>query len=135
MPMTSAGGAGSTTLTGPAPSKSGLNARDLLLRQDFILLGVFAVMVAFFTAMNSAFLTTFSIANILQDWAPVMLLAIGETFVIITGGIDLSVGSALGLSGVACAMVMRSMHSGGADTTTTILVGVVLALLTGTAVG
>ena len=86
-----------------------------------MLLGVLVLMVAFFTVMNPVFFTAFAFANILQDWAPVMLLAIGETFVIITGGIDLSVGSALGLSGVACAMVMRSMHQGGADTTTTIL--------------
>src|SRR3989441_2031312 len=135
MPMTSAGGAGSTTLTGPAPSKSGLSARDLLLRQDFILLGVFAVMVAFFTAMNSAFLTTFSIANVLQDWAPVMLLAIGETYVIITAGIDLSVGSTLGLSGVVCAMTMRQMNSAGDGPVTTIALGVVVALAVGVLVG
>jgi ribose transport system permease protein len=109
--------------------------RAVLLRQDVMLLGVLVLMVAFFTVMNPVFFTPFAFANILQDWAPVMLLAIGETFVIITGGIDLSVGSALGLSGVACAMVMRSMHRGGADPTTTILVGVALALLTGTAVG
>ena len=135
MPMTSAGGAGSTTLTGPAPSKSGLSARDLLLRQDFILLGVFAVMVAFFTAMNSAFLTTFSIANILQDWAPVMLLAIGETYVIITGGIDLSVGSNLGISVVICAMTMSQMNSANDGPVATIAVGVVVALAVGVLVG
>ncbi|HEX3780814.1 MAG TPA: ABC transporter permease [Pseudonocardiaceae bacterium] len=109
--------------------------RTILLRQDVLLLGVLALMVAFFTTLNQDFFTTFDFANILQDWAPVMLLAIGETFVIVTAGIDLSVGSTLGLSGVACAMVMRSLHQSGAGTSTTILLGIVVALLTGTVVG
>ena len=142
--MTSAEGAAGTTPVGPAPSMPGrrardaflrLRARDVLLRQDIILLGVFAVMVAFFTAMNPAFLTTFSIANVLQDWAPVMLLAIGETYVIITAGIDLSVGSTLGLSGVVCAMTMRQMNSAGDSPVTTIAVGIVVALAMGVLVG
>jgi ribose transport system permease protein len=106
-----------------------------LMRQDVILLGVLVAMVAFFTAMNSLFFSTFAFANILQDWAPVMLLAIAETYVIVTAGIDLSVGSTLGLSGVACAMGMKSLHEGGTDTTLTIVVGLGLALATGLAVG
>jgi ribose transport system permease protein len=113
----------------------GSRVKAVLLRQDVLLLGVLVLMVAFFTAMNPLFFTTFAAANILQDWAPVMLLAIAETFVIVTGGIDLSVGSTLGCSGVACAMTMRSLHQSGVGTTATILAGVVAALLTGTAVG
>ncbi|MCL2780173.1 MAG: ABC transporter permease [Actinomycetia bacterium] len=109
--------------------------RAALLRQDVILLVVFAAMVAFFTGMNSAFLTAFSIANILQDWAPVMLLAIGETFVIVTAGIDLSVGSNLGLTGVVCALTMRHMHAAGDAAALSILVGIVAALATGALVG
>ena len=118
-----------------AEETRGSRIRAVLLRQDVMLLGVLVLMVAFFTVMNPLFFTTFAFANILQDWAPVMLLAISETFVVITGGIDLSVGSTLGLSGVACAMVMRTLNRGGVDTTTMILVGVVSALLTGMAVG
>jgi ribose transport system permease protein len=113
----------------------GARIRAVLLRQDVMLLGVFVLMVAFFTAMNRSFFTAFDFANILQDWAPVMLLAIGETYVIVTGGIDLSVGSALGLSGVACAMTMRALYQGGTGPTVTILAGLAVALLTGTAVG
>jgi ribose transport system permease protein len=121
---------------GPDAGQSrGDRIKTMLLRQDVMLLGVLVLMVAFFTTMNPRFFTTFAFANILQDWAPVIVLAIAETFVIITGGIDLSVGSTLGLSGVACAMVMRSLHQSGADTTTTIVVGVLVALLTGMAVG
>jgi len=133
--MTSTPEAVPESTTGQEAARSGSSARELLLRQDIVLLGVFAVMVATFTGMNSAFLTTFSIANILQDWAPVMLLAIGETYVIVTAGIDLSVGSNLGLSGVVCAMTMQHMRSGGDGPVTTIGVGIAAALGVGVLVG
>jgi ribose transport system permease protein len=100
-----------------------------------ILLLVFIAMVAFFTTMNSAFLSTSSIANVLQDWAPVMLLAIAETFVIVTAGIDHSVGSTLGLSGVACALTMRSMHAAHDGAVGTIVLGLAAALAVGMLVG
>ncbi|WCN82134.1 ABC transporter permease [Micromonospora sp. LH3U1] len=123
------------TMQQDATETRGARLRAVLLRQDVILLGVLVVMVAFFTTMNPLFFTRFAFANILQDWAPVMLLAIGQTYVIITGGIDLSVGSTLGLSGVAAAMTMRSLNEGGTATGATIAVGVVVALATGLAVG
>ncbi|MGC0362993.1 ribose transport system permease protein [Rhodococcus sp. 27YEA15] len=107
----------------------------LLGRQDVILLGVLIVMVAFFTVMNPKYFSSFAFANILQDFAPVMLLAIGQTYVILTGGIDLSVGSALGLSGVTCALAMRSLESNGTPVAATILVGLLVGLATGLAVG
>ena len=121
--------------TADSRTSSAEAVRSALLRQDVILLAVFMAMVGLFTAMNSAFLSVSSIANVLQDWAPVMLLAIAETYVIITAGIDLSVGSTLGLSGVACALSMRSMHSADHGATETIVVGLGAALLVGMVVG
>ncbi|MFD7155492.1 ABC transporter permease [Kribbella sp. NPDC059898] len=123
------------TTTQPARPVDGHRLAGLLLRQDVLLLGVLAIMVAFFTVLNPVFFSTFAFANILQDWAPVMLLAIGQTFVVITGGIDLSVGSNLGLCGVACALVMRALTEGGNGTAVTIAAGVVAALVTGMLVG
>lgn len=106
-----------------------------LMRQDFVLLIVLIAMVGFFTAMNSAFFSTFAFANVLQDWAPVMLLAIAETYVIVTAGIDLSVGSTLGLAGVSCAMTMKAMHENGNGSTLTIISGILVAVLVGFVVG
>ena len=134
---------GMTTATTPESQTRGGQGRaaesgrikGVLLRQDVLLLAVLVLMVAFFTVLNPLFFTPFAFANILQDWAPVMLLAIAETYVVITGGIDLSVGSTLGLSGVSCAMTMRALHQSGVGTTTTIVAGVVAALVTGTVVG
>jgi simple sugar transport system permease protein len=47
-----------------------------------------------------------SLVDILQNGAPVMLLAIGMTLVIATAGIDLSVGSVMALSGAVAALLM-----------------------------
>jgi len=47
-------------------------------------------MIAVFSAVNPRFFSLAAAANILQDFSPVMLMAIGQTFVIATGGIDLS---------------------------------------------
>ncbi|MCW2762897.1 MAG: transporter permease [Marmoricola sp.] len=109
--------------------------RELALRQDVVLLGVLVAMVVFFTAMNPVYFSTFAFANILQDWAPVMLLAIGQTYVIVTSGIDLSVGSTLGLSGVSGALVIRSLNADGVSVTVVIAAGVAVAMLVGLAVG
>jgi ribose transport system permease protein len=109
--------------------------RRVLMRQDVILLGVFIVMVIVFARMNPRFFTTFSFANILQDWAPIMLLAIGETYVIVTEGIDLSVGSVLGLSGVTCAMAIKALNANGTPSAVSVLVGLVVAMAVGVTVG
>jgi ribose/xylose/arabinose/galactoside ABC-type transport system permease subunit len=50
------------------------------------------------TILNDRFLTMPNILNILRQIAIVGILAIGETFAILTGGIDLSVGAILGMS-------------------------------------
>ena len=64
-----------------------------------------------------------------------MLLALGETFVIITGGIDLSVGAMLGLSSMAAAVVMAHFMGNGAGSVPLAIAGGVTAVLVGGLVG
>ena len=54
---------------------------------------------------NLNFLGSYNIVSVLQGNAPYALVALGMCFVIITGGIDLSVGSVVGLSGVVAALL------------------------------
>ena len=57
---------------------------------------VLAVIVIVFSILKpSSFLTVFNIRGIVQNTAILAVLAVGMTFVIITGGIDLSIGSVL----------------------------------------
>ncbi len=109
--------------------------REVLKNQQFILVLALAVMVAFFSIKNPVFFSIPVFGNILSDWAPVVLMAVGETYVIMSGGIDLSVGSTVGLSGVAAAFVMRSMTTAGQNQNFTILVGTFIAMGVGLLIG
>lgn len=64
-----------------------------------------------------------------------LVLALGETFVIITAGIDLSVGSLLGLSAVAAGFVMQGLFKAGEPTWIIVLFGVIGGMAAGTAAG
>lgn len=113
----------------------GRKAVGLLANQQMILLLVLLAMIALFTIKNSIFFSVDVFGNILLDWGPVVLIAIGETFVVISGGIDLSVGANLGFSGVIAAYVMQDMTSAGHGETITLVVGTVTAAGVGTCVG
>ena len=54
------------------------------------------------------FLTRSNLTNIAVQASPIAILAVGETAVIIAGGIDLSVGSVLALCAVAAAVLTRN---------------------------
>ena len=62
---------------------------------------------------RSSFLTTQNLLNIANQIAVIAIIAIGMTMVIITGGIDLSVGSLIALSAVAATLLIRDY--GGAE--------------------
>ncbi len=93
---------------------------------------IFAILILIvvgFTAYEpNAFPTVANFRNIATDASVLLILAVGETFVIITAGIDLSVGSVLLFGGVVSAKVMASI---GGDSTGVILVGLVVALAGG----
>ncbi|WP_232004667.1 sugar ABC transporter permease YjfF [Mycobacterium sp. ACS1612] len=70
--------------------------------------------------------------NLLVDNAHLIVLAVGMTFVILTGGIDLSVGSVVALSTVLLAKTLQSGWPAPIAMLTVLLVGTVLGLLMGT---
>ena len=79
------------------------------------------------TLLSPVFLTTGNVGNILSQTAAIALLAIGQLLVIITRGIDLSVGSTLALASVLGALAFR--NGSGA------VVVIIVMLATGAAVG
>jgi ribose transport system permease protein len=107
----------------------------LFANQQIILLVVFLALVVFFTITNSIFFSSGVFANILLDWAPLTLIAVGETFVIISGGIDLSVGAVTGFSGIIAAFVMRDLTQMMWGETATLLIGVLVTVLVGAGLG
>jgi erythritol transport system permease protein len=90
----------SATSTGSVPSVLRLSAQTVLflLRARAIL--VLVLLVILFSALAPDFLTANNLSILAKHVAISALLAIGMTFVVLTGGIDLSVGSVAGLGGM-----------------------------------
>lgn len=83
-------------------------------------------------AAKGAFLEPANIIRVLRQITYGCILAVGETFVIITAGIDLSVGSLVSLSGVVMAMFANAVHlSGFPLIAATLIVGLALGAAAG----
>lgn len=74
--------------------------------QSYGIVIVLLLLIIFFSVMSDRFLTMSNIFNILRQVSIVGIAAVGMTFVLITGGIDLSVGSIIGVAGVGAAELM-----------------------------
>ncbi len=94
-------------------------------------LGLFVGLVVLLTIVNLAthgnFLQSGNVLNVLRQIAVNAILATGQTLVIITAGIDLSVGSLIALTGVLMAGTVNAQQS--------VVLGMVLAALVGLSVG
>ncbi len=85
------------------------------------------LLVVVITIMNSQFLSPDNLLNLLRQVSINGLIAFGMTFVILTGGIDLSVGSILAFSSAMTALIITS----GIDPMFAMLLGCVVGLLAG----
>ncbi len=90
------------------------------------LIGLIAICIVL-TILSPHFLTLSNFFNISRQAAVITIIAIGETFVILTGGIDLSVGSLVTLTSCAMALVMINTNN--------IVLGVLVGLAVGIGVG
>lgn len=66
-------------------------------------------LVVYFSSEGTGFFSIRNSQNILVAIVPILLMGLGQTFVIIAAGIDLSVGWVMGLSSVTSAVVMRDL--------------------------
>lgn len=121
------------------PDEPAVSLRSRLAGSNTVWTGlVLVVLCALFSALRpDAFLTLFNVQNLLVQAAPLLMLAVGMTFVIITSGIDLSVGSVLVFAGVVSAMTMEALSGGDATAAGwgVIAIGLVAALIGGAAWG
>ena len=96
------------TASAPAAASGGRSRTEwaqLALRgRAFIAL---IVLVVFFAIIEDAFLTGANIEILIKQTALNGILAIGMTFVILTGGIDLSVGSIVGFTGIVAGLLIN----------------------------
>jgi ribose transport system permease protein len=120
--------------TQTAPVKKGSSVGALLTNQLTILLLVFIALFVYFGSQNSRFFLTGEISSLVVDFSGLVLLAIAETYVIVSGGIDLSVGSTVAISGVIGAEVMNH-YQGHMGQAPLLLLGTLICALVGLLVG
>ncbi len=97
------------------------------LQTVFILLGL----IVLFGIASPHFLTTDNLLNVMQQSAINAILGIGLTFVIISAGIDLSVGSILALCGLVVADLLVAGHSSAVAIAAGLAVGLGIGLVNG----
>jgi ribose transport system permease protein len=95
-------------------------------RIETAMLLVLVVLACAMEARSTVSLSGANIRNVLDSAAPLLLVSIGQLLVLITGGIDLSVGAAFALVGMTTAVLMQSHGIG---------VSVVVGTATGLALG
>lgn len=121
------------------------NSRILWLNDDnlrYLTIAVItAVLFLWFSVVSTGFFSPNTVMNILRQAASTALAAIAMTMVMLTGGIDLSIGSVIAFSGAAGALIMQEMGqtapfpAGIAGFAVTIAAAVAFGLLNGISIG
>ena len=96
--------------------------------RSFLILVVICIFAAF---LSNSFLSVSNLFNVFKQITVAGIIACGMTFVILTGGIDLSVGSILGLSGVVASGVLQSTGNTGLAVLTALTIGIFCGAVNG----
>ncbi len=101
--------------------------RKMVRSQPFWVTIALVLICAVMSQVSDVFFSDDNLFNVTRNFAFIGIIAIGMTAVIITGGIDLSVGSIVGLSGIVTGLVLHAGHPLWAG----IAAGLLTALLCG----
>jgi erythritol transport system permease protein len=121
--------------TAPAASAKRLRIFNLILElRAFIAL---IVLIIVFSLLSDSYLTYDNLVTMTRHVAINALLAIGMLMVILTGGIDLSVGSIVGLAGIVAGVLLEGLNIGFLDVTLfpPVWAVILIALAVGAGVG
>jgi rhamnose transport system permease protein len=103
-----------------------------LFKQQYILLGLLIVLCVIMSLLSDRFLTFYNLFEITRYFVEIGLIALPMTLIIITGGVDLSVGSIVGLSVVVFGRMWRaSGESLFAACAVTLLIGLFCGSING----
>lgn len=127
----------SSTVSSGRPNRAAASSARLLLLLLRARAGVvLVVLVLLFSVLAPSFLTANNLAILSKHVAISAILAIGMTFVVLTGGIDLSVGSVAGLAGMVTGYVLtQGVSFGGAVVYPPVIVAVLAAFAVSLFVG
>jgi len=125
-----AGDAGDRRGSLPPPKPGVLGTLRQALPKSYLLLVLVLIIIIGFIASPN-FLTGRNASNVITFSAIIAVLAVGQFFVILTGGIDLSVGSTVALSTVITAMLLKQGLPAGLAVITTLAACAVVGLVNG----
>jgi ribose transport system permease protein len=108
-----------------AEPRKPLWARLLSSPETMIFISLAVIVAVFITLAPNAFLSPINLRNMAVEASVVLILAVGMTYVIITAGIDLSVGAVLVFSSVLSVLAMRAV---GPETPWAPWIGLVVSL-------
>ncbi len=84
--------------------------RSLIRAKESVVLLMFIVVFAAFAVTTDRFASVDNLLNIARQYSELAVVAVGLTMIIITGGIDISVGSIVGLSSITLGVLAGQMH-------------------------
>ena len=114
------------------PKSSGTRLVDRVFKmRELAILAVFLVMIAVTQAGNSEFLSEQGIKDLLLNATILVLVAIGQSLVVITRNVDLSVGSTLGISAFAAGIYLQGGGNAVVAVALAVLMGIGFGLLNG----
>lgn len=136
MPPTDAGPRRSTRISAEASAARERRDAWTFDIRDYIVYIGFLVILAFFAVMlrDTGFLTLANFSNIVRQAAPIAVMAVGMTYVLSVGEIDLSVGSVVALSALTAALTLRATGSPVIALLASLGVGVAVGVINGIAV-
>jgi galactofuranose transport system permease protein len=106
-------------------------SRHASMMPTFAAVLIFVVLLIGADAYFGEFVTPRTMSSLLLDNAYLLVLAVGMTYVILTGGIDLSVGSVMAFTGISCAQLLSAGHSVAFVIPVVIIAGGVIGLMIG----
>src|SRR5262245_60772640 len=110
--MTNSTTSGATAIEDYKATPARTTTSKILAAQPFwVTIAAIIICVVVTILQPDSFATTENFFNITRNFAYIGIMALGMTAVIITGGIDLSVGSIMGLVGVVCGLMLQADHS------------------------
>ena len=109
--------------------KKGHSGMNLAFWQKYIAVFLFLLLLVFNCLFTKNFVSPVTFINFVKADARICLVALGMTLVIATGGIDISVGSAMALGAILCAMGIRDNAPGF------ILLSIIVVLVFGVIAG
>ena len=112
-----------------------LTSRVLLLLLKLRAVLMLVILLALFSALSPTFFTANNLSILSKHVSISALLATGMTLVVLTGGIDLSVGSIAGLCGIVAGLLINGLTIGGSTHYIPIPLVILVALLVGALAG